>query len=212
LLFTIHYSLFIAFGASSDIGDALKEYIKGNYPWAEVDMGDLKFSDGPPQGIPQKILVEKGPPGRTVFSLEYKNGRRITATANVKAYDKIVVSRKGFKKGYCLQEDDVYTTLLEIGRIPKEAIRDVTGVAGKTLTRSIIANMPIAESMVTEKPQVKKGQRVLIVAESSGFSITAFGEMKESGYVGNYVKAVNLASKKAVTGMLVNENTIKVDF
>jgi flagella basal body P-ring formation protein FlgA len=46
--------------------------------------------------------------------------------------------------------------------------------------------------------------------ESGNFKITAPGEIKANSSVGRAVKAVNLASKKIVTGLLIDENTVKV--
>ena len=212
VLFTLYCLPFTVSAASEDIGALLKGYIKSNYPWDEVDLSGLKLSSEPPSGVPQQILVEKRLPGRALFVLEYKKGERVVATALVKAFDRIVVSGSSFRKGYYLQEGDLYMTTVEVGRIPKGALREIGKASGKVLTRSIIANMPVVENMVAEKPEVKKGQRVMIVAESKGFSITTLGEMKENGYVGRYVKAVNRTSKKTVTGLLVDENTIRVEF
>ncbi|MDA8239478.1 MAG: flagellar basal body P-ring formation chaperone FlgA [Nitrospiraceae bacterium] len=211
-LFAFHYPLCSASAGSENIGGVLKDYIKSNYPWDEVDLSDLKLSSDPPSGVPQQILVEKRLPGRALFVLEYKNGSRIVATAQVKAFDRIVASGNSFRKGHYLREGDLYMTAVEVGRIPKGAVREIGKASGKVLTRSIIANMPVVENMVAEKPEVKKGQRVMIVAESKGFSITTFGEMKENGYVGRYAKAFNQTSKKTVTGLLVDENTIRVEF
>jgi len=213
VLFVFSLSLFggLSF-AAQDMTGLLKDFIRDNYPWAEVDLSGLRLSGEVPEELPQKVLVEKAPPGRAVFILEYGSGRKVVATANVKAFDRIVMSRRSLRKGHCLDDDDLYITMVESGRVPKEAVRDIGDAAGKVLTRSIISNAPLVESMISEKPEVRKGKRVMLVAASKGFSITAVGEMKESGYVGNYLRAVNLASKKTITGLLIDENTLKVEF
>jgi len=72
--------------------------------------------------------------------------------------------------------------------------------------------MPIVDSMVSDKTLVKRGQRVVLVVESPDFNITAVGEIKENAYVGSYVKAMNLTSKKVITGLLIDENTVEVEF
>ena len=42
--------------------------------------------------------------------------------------------------------------------------------------------------------------------------IATSGETRENAYVDDVVKVVNLASKKTVTGILVDENTVRVDY
>ncbi|MEW6417045.1 MAG: flagellar basal body P-ring formation chaperone FlgA [Nitrospirota bacterium] len=206
------FSVPIAFSSSQGIEDVLKEYLRNNYPWSEIDINNLTVNNEMPGKQIEKIMIKKSPPGKTIFVLEFEDGKKITATANIKAYDHILVSRRAFKKGYYLQEDDVYTVLMDVRKIPNGALKDkdIEKVIGKPLLRSIIANMPLSSGMVSETSVVKKGQRVTLLVESEGLKIAAIGEMKEDSTVGKLVKAINLASKKIVKGLLINENTIKV--
>jgi flagella basal body P-ring formation protein FlgA len=194
------------------IGDLLKAYVKDNYPWADVEITDLVLNGEVSTGTPERILVQKGLPGRTVFAVEYKNGKRFVATANVRAFDWAVMTRRAFKKGYMLQKEDVYTALMESSRIPKDAIRVGDQIVGAVMSRSVTGNTPVVSGMVQESPQLKRGRRVMIVAEADGFSILAKGELKENSRVGHDVKVVNLDSKKIIVGRLINENTVKVVF
>ncbi len=194
------------------IEDLLKAYVKDNYPWADVEITDLLLSGEASTGMPERILVQKGLPGKTVFAVEYKDGNRIVATANVRAFDWAVMTRRSFKKGYVLQKEDVYTALMESSRIPKDAIRVSDQIVGAVMNRSVMGNTPVLAAMVQESQQIKRGQRVMIVAESEGFSIFAKGELRENGRVGHDVKVVNLDSKKIIVGRLINENTVKVVF
>jgi len=190
----------------------LKTHLKNNYPWAEIEIRDLLLSAEIPDELPDRIMVEKGPPGKTVFLMEFKNGKKIKAIANVKAFDWIVMSRRAFRKYYFFQKDDIYITMMDVMRIPKGAIKDTERVIGKPLNRSIVANIPIVDNMVSETPLVKKGRKVVLLVESPGFRITTIGETKQNSYVGGYVKAVNLGSKKVIKGLLIDENTVKVGF
>jgi flagella basal body P-ring formation protein FlgA len=190
----------------------LTAYIKEHYPWAEIEMNNLALSGKVPDEAPFRILLEKGPPGRTVFLMEFKNGQKVKATAEVKALDWVVMSARAFKKGYRIQEGDIYMKLTDVTRIPGAALKSADLAIGKLLTRSLIANTPLLSSMVSDMPMVKKGQRVTLIIDAPHFRMTAPGEMREGNYVGSYVKAVNLASKKPVTGLLVDESTVKVEF
>lgn len=213
-IFILAMSLAFSAWASdiADMEDILKSYLKDNYPWSDVRIGELKFSPVMPGGTPDKISVEKGPPGKTVFLLEFKDGSRITASGNVKAYEQVIMSRRPLKKGDAIESDDIYVTLLDVTRIPKGAIKGNEDITGKQLSHSIVANMPMVNGMINEGQSVKKGRRVLIFVQSPGFSIKTVGELKERGSVGSYVKAVNLSSKKIVTGLLTDENTVRVEF
>ncbi|MGC2062660.1 MAG: flagellar basal body P-ring formation chaperone FlgA [Thermodesulfovibrionales bacterium] len=208
--------IFILTGASSASGDMtetiLKEYITTNYPWAEVDVSDIQMTGTIPEGRPERILLEKGLPGKTIFIMEFRSGKRQTVTANVKAFDRVVMSRRAFKKGSFLQKDDLYVTLMDVTRMPKNAVSNTEMIMGRPLSRSIVANMPFVSDMLSDSAQLKKGQRVSLVFEAKGMSISALGELKENASVGSYTKAMNLSSKKIVAGILTDENTIRVEF
>jgi flagella basal body P-ring formation protein FlgA len=203
----------VSVGASSqNIEDSLKAFIVENYPWAEVSINDLALSGNAPETKPERVLIEKGLPGKTVFSMEFREGIKITAVANVKAFDRVVQSRGAFRKGRLLKADDIYLSLMDVTKIPKGAIRSVEEAEGKVLSRSVIANMPFTGSMLEEALNVKRGHRVVLLVESPAFGLSTLGELKENSRIGNYVKVLNLTSKKVVTGKLVDENTVKVEF
>lgn len=190
----------------------LKTYLKAHYPWAEVDISDLRLSAEKPAEEPSAITIEKTPPGNTVFRLDFSGNKSIRATAFVKAYERVVMSRGAYRKGYVLQPDDVYSTLMESGRIPKNAMREEDRAIGKPLVRSILPNVPLTEDMVSKAALVKRGHKVVLTVEASGFSMKTLGETKQDAVVGDYVKAVNLNSKKVVTGLLIDENTVQVAY
>ena len=194
-----------------NVQEILKSYIEEHYPWPEVEINDITVSSEVPGRYPSKIIIERGLPGRTVFTLEFDDLAKITVTANIKAFDSIVVSARAFRKGRTLQDDDVYSMLMDVRRIPAGAVKNARQVVGKPLTRTIIANMPIVSGMLSETPLVKKGTRVTLLVQARGFTITTTGETRENSSVGKYVKAVNTASKKTVTGILIDENTVRVE-
>lgn len=198
--------------ASPGIADILGDHLRQNYPWAEVEVRDVEVQGVVPKEVPERILVLKGPPRKTVFRMEYADGRSLEATADVKVFDWVLMARRAFRKGYVLQKGDVYATLMDAGLIPKDAVRGSDVALGKTLMRSIVANRPITSSMVSDAQPVKRGQKVILLVESRDFSITAAGETKENGHVGDFVKVMNMNSKKVVTGVLVDENTVRVEF
>ena len=198
--------------ASWDAGSVLKTYIKDHYPWTEVEVSDVRLSGEAPARPPVSITVEKTPPGRSVFRLRFADGRMVTASAMVKVFDRVMMSRGAFWKGHTLMKEDVYATLMESARIPKGAIRGESGVYGKTLTRSIVASVPLTDAMVSETAVVKRGRRIVLYAEAPGFTVKTMGELKQDASVGEQVSVLNLASKKMIMGQLVDVDTVRVGF
>lgn len=194
-----------------DLNSILKSYLKKNFPWAEIEISELNINAEISE-LPERILIQQPPPGKTIFLIEFKNGKKINAAANVKAYEWVVMSSKSMRKGDYLQLTDVYLTLLDVTKIPRGAINRVDTAVAKQLSRSINANMPVTDIMLNEQKLVKKGQLVFVVIESPNFTIRTTGEIKGNAFVGSSAKVVNLASKKVISGVLIDENTVKVEF
>jgi flagella basal body P-ring formation protein FlgA len=190
----------------------LRAYLKEHYPWTDVNISDLQTSASLPAERPNSIMVEKTPPGRSVFRFEFSKHKSITVTALVKTFDLVYMSRTAFRKDYVLRPGDVYATLMETSRIPKGAVREEVRLIGKPLIRSIVSNAPLTDAVVSEVPIVKRGHAVMLCIDSPTFSVKAMGETRQDAAVGDYVKAVNLSSKKMVTGLLVDEDTVRVEY
>ncbi len=195
----------------TDVEGMLHSELQARYPWSKIEIESLSIgdaADGPFKGL----MIEKAPPGRTVFSVEGSGGRRVRGVAIVKAYDYVVMPGRAYGRGYSLEADDVYMTLMDVTRIPRGAIRDTEEAVGKSLTRSIVAGRPITQAMVSESELVKRGRRVTIVVEAGPLSATASGETKENAYIGDTVKVMNIESRRVVSGRLTDGNTVKVIF
>lgn len=202
--------VFISLSAAElNINDLIIDHLSDNYPWENIEIRNVRIMGDLGDGKPDKIAVEKGPIGKAVFSF-YISGKRVLVKANIKAYDWIVKSRRPFSKGHVIGEDDLYVEKIEIDKMPRNAVRNPGIIIGKSLKRSIIANIPVVENMVEKYQVVKRGQMVELIIGNEGFSISVSGKTKEKGYVGKPVRAVNLSSKKIVTGVLIDEGTVKV--
>lgn len=193
-------------------GAALKSHVLSVRPWSDVELRNLSLDAQPPAGPPRRIVVRKGLPGPTVFSMEYGNGFVVTAKADVVAFDQIVVSTRRLWRDRPLAEEDLAFSRVEIGKIPAGACHEPQELIGKVMNRTIGPGMPVLSKHLAGSKVVKRGRKVTLVAESGGVRIATAGETRENAYVDDAVKVVNLASKKTVTGILIDETTVRVDF
>ncbi len=198
--------------ASDRIEYTIRTFLKENYPWPEIEIKDLSVNANPPASEIKQLYIDRMPPGRVAFTLHYSSGERLIVTANIKAFDWVVMSRRAQSKGYELKEEDLYRARMDVTKIPRGAIKEINEATGKRLRHSIIANSPLTANLLLGGEVIKKGSRVSIVVESPSFVIRAMGELKENGYIGSAVRAINLSSRKTVTGILIDKDTLKVNF
>jgi len=191
--------------------DELRAYLMDNYPWEEIEVSNVQAHDTLSEERPVSIQVEKGPLGKAVFSFIFSNDEKILVQADVKAFGRVIMSRRPFQRRHVIEEEDIYLSRMDIGKMPRNLLKDPEKILGKSLKRSINANMPIEEDMVEMNQIVGRGKRVVLLIAHEGMIIMADGKTKEKGYVGMSVRAINISSKKVVSGVLIDENTVKVE-
>lgn len=201
----------LAVASSWDPEKKLKAFLLENYPWEDLEIRNIQVLGASREELPERIIVEKGPIGKSLFSFIFKGNRRALIKANIRVFDRVVKSKRPFKRGHVLQKGDIYIAKMDIRKMPKSSVKDPASIVGKSLKRSIIANIPISEDMVEKSKVVKRGKRVVLMINMKGLHITAIGKTKEKGYVGMPIKAINLSSKKEVRGVLTDENTVEVE-
>lgn len=189
----------------------LRTYLMDHYPWEEIEVSSLQVSGKLSDEPPHRIIVEKGPLGRAVFSFIDRNNRKNIIRANVRAFGWVVKSKRPFQKGHIIEHEDIYLSRMDIRKMRRSSVKDPAEIAGKSLKRSISANIPIVEGMIEMSQTVARGERVVLLLSHNGMSISAAGETKEKGYVGMPVRVMNLSSKKEISGVLIDEKTVKVE-
>lgn len=205
------FCLLPSFAATWILEDELRNFLANNYPWEEIEVNNVQALGKLVDDRPERILVEKGPLGKAVFSFIFANNEKLLVKADVRAFGWVVMSKRSFEKRHVIQDEDTYLAKMDIRKMPGSSVKNPERILGKSLKRSIIANIPIVEDMLEMSQIVARGKMVELILNYNGLSIKTTGMTKEKGYVGMPVKAINLSSKKEVRGVLINENTVKVE-
>ena len=183
-IFIISSFILLPSAFSWDPGQVLHEYLKDNYPWEDIEVSNVRVMGKLPVKAPEKVILEKGHLGKAVFSFIYQPDRKTIVKAYVNAFDSVVKSRRPLRRGHILTENDMYISKINIRKMPNNAVRNADVIIGKSLKRSISANIPLAENLVEMSQVVKRGKRVVLQINHGGMFITAAGKTKEKGYVG----------------------------
>ena len=124
----------------------------------------------------------------------------------------VVAARTGLRRHQEIGENDVHLIKKNLNLLPPDVLTDLKEAVGKRVTQSVNGQETLRGSLVEPMPLVKKGDRVLLIIDNSHFRITTFGEVKEEGRRGDWVKLMNISSKKDVTGRVVDSHTVQVEF
>jgi flagella basal body P-ring formation protein FlgA len=138
--------------------------------------------------------------------------KRIWVTAVLEARTRAVVCKRPLGRFKPIEESDVEVRELDLSELPADFISDPDPVIGKRVRRALDAGTVMRPDLVEFPPAVKRGDRVVIIAESAGLRVTAAGEVKQKGCVGERVPVVNLDSNRVVYARVVDGRTVKIEF
>ena len=154
--------------------------------------------------------------GKIPFSINFDvNGKlhkRVWATATVEVFAEVLVTRKPLGRYKPITEDDIEMQKLNLANLPSNVITDPEAVLGKRTKRAIGAKTVLRTNLVEFPPLVKRGDVVVIIAESDGLKISALGQVKKKGALGDRIPVINFDSKKILYALVLDSNTVKVDF
>ncbi|RPJ41847.1 MAG: flagellar basal body P-ring formation protein FlgA [Deltaproteobacteria bacterium] len=172
----------------------------------------------PPGPYTSEVILpesaHRGGPMTVTLSL-FQEGRlvqKLRVRVRVEIQGFVVAARTGLRRHQEIGENDVHLIKKNLSLLPPDVVTDLKNAVGKRLTLSVNGQEALRSSMVETPPLVKKGDRVILVIDHSYFKITTFGEVKEDGRRGEWIKLVNISSKKEVHGRVVDAHTVQVEF
>jgi flagella basal body P-ring formation protein FlgA len=146
------------------------------------------------------------------FDVNGKFYKRVWAAATVEVFSDVVVTKKPLGRYKHITEDDIEVQRMDLANLPSDVLTDPEAVLGKRTKRAIAAQTVLRPNLVEFPPLVKRGDVVVIVAETKGLKITTLGEVKKKGRIGERIPVTNYDSKKIIYARVVDANTVKVEF
>lgn len=205
------------------VEEAIREYIYKNMPWQKEQIAitqiDLKEDIFLPSGeIDQKISVKGNSSfiGKVPLYLEFKvNGevsKRKIIRANIKVLMPVVLTKTFLKRNQVISENDIYIEKKWTSKVSSGLCTSIDEVIGKEIKRNIKAGQPLLRSQLEIPADIKKGNKITILAETKTLKITTMGIAGENGTKGQTIKVKNLGSNKIIYARVVNSTTVEVDF
>lgn len=195
-----------------------KELLSGR---SNASIKRIQVSDGlrlPRGRISYEVSVPRNRElvGRLPFAVNFEvNGKlykRVWATVTIEVLADVVITKKPLGRHKPITEDDIMVLKMDLSKVPSDVITDPETVLGKRTKRAIGSKTVLRANQVEFPPLVKRGDMVMIVAETQGIKITALGQVKKKGAIGDRIPVINLESKKVLYARVVDANTVKVDF
>ena len=154
--------------------------------------------------------------GRAPLAVSLYAGDRLVKRSVVTPYlrrtESIVVPRRDLRRGTPLTADDFRTVDRDAARIPRDVIRDVDEVVGLRAKNALRKDRPIRSTQVEGIPLVERGDRVQLVLRAGALQVNATGKAQEAGAFGEWIRVVNVDSKRELSGRVDAEGRVHVAF
>lgn len=138
--------------------------------------------------------------------------KRSVVTPYIRRSEVIAVPVRDLRKGAILGAGDFREVQRDAARIPRDVVRDVSEIEGLRAKRSLRKDHPVRNSQLESIPLVERGDRVQIVLQAGALQINATGKAREAGALGEWIRVVNVDSKRELSGRVDAEGRVHVSF
>jgi flagella basal body P-ring formation protein FlgA len=198
-------------------------FLKTSGIWGDAEVSVAKLTISADRTLPEGRVTYRVLPPRhmrslatvplsIVFDVDGRFQKTIRATARIAALAPVVAAARPIGRLKPITSDDLKMEKMDLAELPAGVMTEVDDIIGKRARRNIDAGDILRPDLIEMPPLVKRGDMVVIVAESEGFKVTATGEAKSDGLRGEQVKVVNLDSNKRFSARVVDKKTVRVDF
>jgi flagellar basal body P-ring formation protein FlgA len=199
------------------------EYVKDNSEWPEDQMRFEDISTPGTIALPEgKLRWEiqnksnsdlTGNVSLTIdFSVDERLVKKVPVSGKVSITRETIKAGKKIARGQVIAANDITLVSEHSLHFRKEALINKEDVIGKRALRTIQADQTILSNMIENPPLVKKGDKVMIRAESLEMRIMASGEALQDGQTGEQVEVLNLQSGRKVFATVKSSGIVEVLF
>ena len=163
-----------------------------------------------------KIMGSSQRAGRVPIILEIRINdqfqKRIRLNTKVLVSQQVIKTKRAVKRGEILSNDEIRVETVQTERPSQNAITNIDHALGYEAARNLPVGKILIPNFIKRPALGNRGDKILIMAQKGGMTITTPGILKEDGYENAMVRVLNIESKKVIYGRLVDSNTVKVRF
>lgn len=156
--------------------------------------------------LPPKVM-----PGARAIAVKFgSEGRRLNRQAKLTWYQPVVCAARDLERGTTLAAGDLQSRVETVTMLTPCAW-EPSQIVQTALVNTVRAGRAISFGDVEKPRVVKYGTRVSLVTKVNGLSVSAHGVALERGAVGDTIRVRNLASKKVMTGRVLDVGCVEIN-
>ncbi len=201
--------------------DAIREQLAEIIPAGaklEIQSSSLKRDIQLPPGRPiYQIKVKKGSsklsPLSALLIIKLSGREYIRRWINLEMgiFTQVPVLERDLPRGKVLRRSDIRISKRDISKLASIPVLNIKYLRGKRLNRGLKAGSPLTSGDISSPAMVKRGRRVIVIAEKGTLQIKTIGLSKEDGRENDFIRVINLSSRKVFDARVIGPETVKVD-
>ncbi len=128
----------------------------------------------------------------------------------VTVFERAVVATRALARGETIARDDITLARREVTNLRGDYLGAPSDAIGKRLKRAVTRDTTLTAGMLDIPPQVRRGERVILLAKGSSMQVRMAGKALADGRPGERVKVRNLKSKRIVEGTVAGPGLVRV--
>lgn len=134
----------------------------------------------------------------------------VMVRATIQQFVDVVVAGHSLARNHVVGLDDIKMVKSDISHLAGGYFTSQDKVVGMVVKRPLRGGMVIGETMLMPPIVVKRGEKVVILAETGSILVRMSGVAVESGAVGKVIKVENLSSRQLIEAVVVSPGVVKV--
>lgn len=200
------------------------EVVLKDSPWPKEDVQITNFSVRPlamalpVDGFGYRITQKPNDfrPGKKNVSADIlKDGQeqgQVKMSGDLRLFGTVVNTTKRLNRNDIINNEDIATRRQDISMLDADHIQDPKQAVGQKLKLSLPPGAILYAQALDAPPLVKRGERVTIMAKSQTVQITAPGEARNSGALGEMVRVKNLTSRREIQARVLSAGVVETEF
>lgn len=158
-------------------------------------------------------IASPQPYGRNIsvkVSCQTPKSWAIYVPTQIEQYAEVAVLSRSLARGSVLNQDDLSLTRMDLGQAGYGYLVDLQRAVGMELKRPLQAGETVRLSHLKRPQLVKKGDRVVLEANTGHISVVTVGQAMDSGREGEQIKVRNGKSERVVDAEVIGPGRVRV--
>ncbi len=157
-----------------------------------------------------------GSPGRKSVTVTFLTAGReagqVRMSGDLRLFSEVVCTTRRLARNELIGQDDIAVLRQDISMLDNGLIRDPAQALGQKLKTSLPAGALLSAQHLDAPPLVRRGELVTITASSANVRITAPGEARNTGALGEVIKVKNLMSRREIHARIAGPGAVETEF